>query len=61
MDPDPLIIEEELLLEEASRLVTSRMDRYCDPYAFIIVRDGRYRGLGWTMDLLEKITKSLSE
>lgn len=56
MDPNPLIIEEELLLEEASRLVTGRMDRYRDPYAFIIVCDGRYRGLGWTMDLLEKIT-----
>lgn len=56
MDPNPLIIDQELLLEEASRLVTSRMDRYSDPHAFIIVRDNRYRGMGWTLDLLEKIT-----
>ncbi len=56
MDPNPLIVEEELPLEEASRRVTSRMDRHSDPHAFIIVRDGRYRGMGWTMDLLEKIT-----
>ncbi len=56
MDSNPLIVEEELRLEEASRLVTSRMDRHRDSHAFIIVRDGCYRGLGWTMDLLEKIT-----
>lgn len=56
MDLKPLIIEEELLLEHASRLVTGRMDRFSDPHAFIIARDGRYSGLGWTMDLLEKIT-----
>ncbi len=56
MDPKPLIIEEELLLEHASRLVTSRMDRFSDPHAFIIARNGRYSGLGWTMNLLEKIT-----
>lgn len=56
MDPNPLSIEEDLLLEEASRLVTGHMNRFDDPHAFIITRDKRYRGLGWTMDLLEKIT-----
>lgn len=56
MDANPLIIEEELSLEEASRLVTTRMSRFSDPHAFIITRDGRYRGMGWTMNLLEKIT-----
>lgn len=56
MDPKPLIIEEELPLEEASRLVTGRMGRFSDPHAFIITHDGCYIGLGWTMDLLEKIT-----
>lgn len=56
MDPKPLIIEEKLLLEHASRLVTHRMDRFSDPHAFIIAQDGRYRGLGWTLNLLEKIT-----
>jgi diguanylate cyclase (GGDEF)-like protein len=56
MDSKPLIIEEELLLEHASRLVTGRIDRFSDPHAFIIARDGRYSGLGWTLNLLEKIT-----
>lgn len=56
MDANPLIIEEELALEEASRLVTTRMSRFSDPHAFIITRDGCYRGMGWTMNLLEKIT-----
>jgi GGDEF domain-containing protein len=56
MDAKPLIIEETLLLEEASRLVTGRLDRFSDPHAFIIARDGCYSGLGWTMHLLEKIT-----
>ncbi|MCP5159331.1 MAG: GGDEF domain-containing protein [Gammaproteobacteria bacterium] len=56
MDPQPLLIEEDLLLEDASRLVTSSMNRHVDPHAFIITRRGCYQGLGWTMDLLEKIT-----
>ncbi|CDH43096.1 GGDEF domain-containing protein [Candidatus Contendibacter odensensis] len=56
MDPKPLIIPEELLLEDASRLVTGRTDRFSDPHAFIIVRDRCYSGLGWTLNLLEKIT-----
>ncbi|MBK8750735.1 GGDEF domain-containing protein [Candidatus Contendibacter odensensis] len=56
MDPNPLIIEEELPLEHASRRITGRLDRFSDPHAFIIARDGCYSGLGWTMHLLEKIT-----
>ncbi len=56
MDHNPLIIEERLSLEEASRLVTTRMNRFSDPHAFIIAQDGYYRGLGWTLNLLEKIT-----
>jgi GGDEF domain-containing protein len=56
MDPQPLLIEEGLLLEDASRMVTSSMNRHVDPHAFIITREGRYQGVGWTMDLLEKIT-----
>jgi diguanylate cyclase (GGDEF)-like protein len=56
MDPQPLLIEESLSLEEASRQVTRSTNRHVDPHAFIITCDGRYQGLGWTMDLLEKIT-----
>lgn len=56
MDPQPLLIEKSLSLEEASRRVTRSTNRHIDPHAFIITSDGRYRGLGWTLDLLEKIT-----
>lgn len=56
MDPQPLLIEAGLSLEDASRLVTRSMNRHVDPHAFIITREGCYQGLGWTMDLLEKIT-----
>jgi len=56
MDPQPLLIEASLSLEEASRRVTGSMHRHIDPHAFIITCEGCCQGLGWTMDLLEKIT-----
>ncbi len=56
MDPHPLLIEDALSLEDASRLVTRNVNQRLDLQAFIIISGGRYQGLGWTMDLLEKIT-----
>ena len=53
---EPLLIEQDTPLEDASRLITRQMDKRFELPAFIITQQGRYRGLGWMMDLLEKIT-----
>lgn len=53
---EPLLIEQDTPLEDASRLITRRMDKRFELPAFIITQQGHYRGLGWMMDLLEKIT-----
>jgi diguanylate cyclase (GGDEF)-like protein len=53
---EPLLIEQDTPLEDASRLITSRLDKRFELPAFIITHKGYYRGLGWMMDLLEKIT-----
>lgn len=53
---DPMLIEQEVTLEEASRLITRRVDKRFEHQAFIITHHGNYCGMGWIMDLLEKIT-----
>ena len=53
---EPLLIEQDTPLEDASRLITGRLDKRFELPAFIITHKGYYRGLGWMMDLLEKIT-----
>ncbi|MBZ4194857.1 MAG: GNAT family N-acetyltransferase [Candidatus Contendobacter sp.] len=53
---EPLLIEQDTPLEDASRLITRRLDKRFELPAFIITHKGYYRGLGWMMDLLEKIT-----
>ncbi len=55
MDPDPLILDERLRLEQASRLVTRKL-RTDGTDQFIIVRDGLYVGMGHALDLLMHIT-----
>ncbi|HEX4153965.1 MAG TPA: GGDEF domain-containing protein [Steroidobacteraceae bacterium] len=56
MDTTPLIVDERLRLEQVSQLVTRRArERLTEQ--FIIVRDGRYVGIGQTIELLERITQ----
>lgn len=56
MDAQPIQVEARLRLDQVGRLVTH--DRRSElPSSFIIVRDGRYLGLGHTIDLLRTITK----
>jgi diguanylate cyclase (GGDEF)-like protein len=57
MDATPLIVDARLRLEQTSRLVT-RKSRMQGTDQFIIVRDGRYAGVGHTVDLLTHITQS---
>lgn len=57
MDSTPLIVDARLRLEQTSRLVT-RKSRIHGTDQFIIVRDGRYAGVGHTIDLLAHITQS---
>jgi len=56
MDASPLLIDASLRLEQVSQLVTRR-SRVRVTEQFIIVKDGRYLGLGQTIDLLEHITQ----
>jgi len=55
MDPNPLIVEEDLPVEQASQQITnsSRLSHIQD---FIITRNGEYQGMGTILELLEKIT-----
>ena len=55
MVPQPLQIEARARLEQVSRIVTTRAAAHqCDD--FIICRQGKYLGLGRTVDLLRQIT-----
>jgi EAL domain-containing protein (putative c-di-GMP-specific phosphodiesterase class I)/GGDEF domain-containing protein/CBS domain-containing protein len=56
MDAHPLIIDAHSRLEHVSRLVTSSTRARVNE-EFIIARDGRYVGLGRTIDLLRQITE----
>jgi EAL domain-containing protein (putative c-di-GMP-specific phosphodiesterase class I)/GGDEF domain-containing protein/CBS domain-containing protein len=56
MDAAPLLIEADLRLEQVSQLVTRR-SRVRVTEQFIVVKDGRYLGVGQTIDLLERITQ----
>jgi diguanylate cyclase (GGDEF)-like protein len=56
MDGAPLLIDASLRLEQVSQLVTRR-SRVRVTEQFIIVKDGRYLGVGQTIDLLERITQ----
>ena len=56
MEPPTLMIDVRLRLEQVSRLVTRKMDaRVADQ--FVVTRDGRYAGMGATMNLLRQITE----
>lgn len=56
MDTAMLLIDSRLRLEQVSRLVThSSVPRWTDE--FVVMRDGKYLGIGQTMDLLRVITE----
>ena len=55
MDPNPLIIEEDLPVELASQQITNS-SRLSNVQDFIITRNGEYQGMGTILELLEKIT-----
>ncbi len=55
MDPNPLIVEEDLPVELASQQITSS-SRLSHIQDFIITRNGEYQGMGTILELLEKIT-----
>jgi EAL domain-containing protein (putative c-di-GMP-specific phosphodiesterase class I)/GGDEF domain-containing protein len=57
MDATPLVVDARLRIEQTSRLVT-RKSRIHGTDQFIIVREGRYAGVGHTIDLLTHITHS---
>ncbi len=55
METPSVMIDAELRLEQVSRLVTNRSGaRWTDE--FVITRDGKYLGIGQTLDLLRQIT-----
>jgi EAL domain-containing protein (putative c-di-GMP-specific phosphodiesterase class I)/GGDEF domain-containing protein/CBS domain-containing protein len=56
MDGAPLLVDASLRLEQVSQLVTRR-SRVRVTEQFIVVKDGRYLGVGQTIDLLERITQ----
>ena len=51
----PVLIEARARLYQVSRIVSARAGRH-EHDAFIIVRNGRYAGLGRTIDLLRRLT-----
>jgi signal transduction histidine kinase len=55
MDRDPLIVEHDLPVEEASQYITQNMP-VPSVQDFIITNKGRYHGMGTVLDLLENIT-----
>jgi hypothetical protein len=57
MDSSPLLIDAHLRLEQVSQFVTRRSrTRLTDE--FIVVKDGRYVGVGQTIELLERSRRS---
>lgn len=57
MDPNPLVVEEDLPIELASQQITNNAHlSYVQD--FIITRNGEYQGMGTILELLEKITAS---
>jgi GGDEF domain-containing protein len=56
MESPTLLIDGQLRLEQVSRLVTQK-GRPRLPEEFVITKDGRYHGLGQTIDLLRMITE----
>ena len=56
MEPIALLIDAQLRLEQVSRLVTQK-SRARLTEEFIIIKDGKYHGLGQTIDLLRQITE----
>lgn len=55
MDPSPIVIDEQMPVQDLSRLVTSSGRRGM-PEHFIITREGHYAGLGNVGDMLALIT-----
>lgn len=55
MDSNPVVIEDDLPVEAASKLVTQNM-QFAASQDFIITHQGKYQGIGMVMDLLKKIT-----
>lgn len=56
MDPGVLVIDERARLSQASRLIT-RNPRSRINEDFVVVRDGKYRGVGRSIELLHHITE----
>lgn len=56
MEPVALLIDAQLRLEQVSRLVTQK-SRGRLTEEFIIIKEGKYHGLGQTIDLLRQITE----
>ncbi len=57
MDSNPIVIEDDLPIETASKYITQNMQlQYAASQDFIITHQGKYQGVGMVMDLLKKIT-----
>ncbi len=56
MEPIPMLIDAQLRLEQVSRLVTQK-SRPRLTEEFVIIKEGRYCGVGQTIDLLRQITE----
>jgi diguanylate cyclase (GGDEF)-like protein len=56
MESPTLLVDSQLRLEQASRLLTQK-GRARLTEEFVITRDGRYHGMGHTLDLLRLITE----
>ncbi|MCV6636168.1 ATP-binding protein [Candidatus Albibeggiatoa sp. nov. NOAA] len=55
MDSNPVVIEDDLPVEAASKFITQNM-QFAASQDFIITHKGKYQGIGMVMDLLKKIT-----
>jgi signal transduction histidine kinase len=55
MDSNPVVIEDGLSVEAASKFITQNM-QFAASQDFIITHQGKYQGVGMVMDLLKKIT-----
>lgn len=56
MEPIAMLIDAQLRLEQVSRLVTQK-SRVRLIEEFVIIKEGKYHGLGQTIDLLRQITE----
>lgn len=56
MEAEPVVVEQDMSMEQVSQLVTDNMQLRLDE-EFIITNQGRFAGIGRVVDLLRKITE----